>query len=315
MDLYDPVETHVTVNLRDFPITRVDYTTQRTNAGFFQDTVTLVPQVKIVVGGRLDRLRRSNHNNPVANGVETEGAVTLRRSEEFTYRAGLIYQPTPKLDLYAQNATSFKPNFNIQPDGTPLDPEYGELREVGHRLRLMQERLQLSTALFQIEKRNLARSLPGGLFEQIGKLRSRGFEAELNGLVTSAWHVSLGYGLTKATFLEYFSGNVNLSSNTPRRVPEHTVSFSTSYTWQNGISLTAGGQLVSDQFINDANTVGFNGYELLNGGASYTRGRFQYALNLTNLTDRYYWASSLGNRQLYPGQPFNVIATVRVRTN
>ena len=32
-------------------------------------------------------------------------------------------------------------------------------------------------------------------------------------------------------------------------------------------------------------------------------------------TDTQYWASSLGNRQLYPGQPFNVMATVRIRTN
>ena len=32
-------------------------------------------------------------------------------------------------------------------------------------------------------------------------------------------------------------------------------------------------------------------------------------------TDTQYWASSLGNRQLYPGQPFNVLASVRVRTN
>ena len=48
-------------------------------------------------------------------------------------------------------------------------------------------------------------------------------------------------------------------------------------------------------------------------GASYTTGRMQYALNLTNVTDRQYWTSSLGNRQLYPGQPFNVLATVRVR--
>ena len=28
-----------------------------------------------------------------------------------------------------------------------------------------------------------------------------------------------------------------------------------------------------------------------------------------------YWQSSLGSRQLYPGEPFNVMATVRLRTN
>ena len=73
--------------------------------------------------------------------------------------------------------------------------------------------------------------------------------------------------------------------------------------------------MVSSQFINDSNTVGFNEYGLLNLGVSYTTGRVRYLLNLTNLTDTQYWASSLGNRQLYPGQPFNVMATVRVRTN
>jgi iron complex outermembrane receptor protein len=98
-------------------------------------------------------------------------------------------------------------------------------------------------------------------------------------------------------------------------VPEHTVNLAMSYAWENGLSLNAGIQAVTDQFINDTNTVGFDGYDLVNLGASYTRGRIQYILNLTNLTDSQYWASSLGNRQLYPGQPFNAMATVRIRTN
>jgi iron complex outermembrane receptor protein len=316
MDLYNPVESHVFRNLDDFAITRVDYSTSRTNGVFFQDTLTLMQKVKVVAGGRFDRVRRSNHNNPVANGVETEGPVTLGQSEKFTYRTGLVYQPAAMVDLYAQNSTSFKPNFTIQANGLPLDPEYGEQYEVGQRLRLMQDRLQLSTAVFQIEKRNIARSLGGGVYEQIGKLRSRGFEAELAGRVRPPWLVNLGYGLTRATFLDYrTAAGANLSGNTPRRAPAHTVSFSTSYNWQNGLSLTAGGQVVSSQFISDNNTVRFNGYELLHVGGSYTSGRVQYALNLTNVTDRQYWASSLGNRQLYPGQPFNVMASVRIRTN
>ena len=57
----------------------------------------------------------------------------------------------------------------------------------------MQERLQLSTAVFNVEKRNVARNLGGGVYEQIGKVRARGFEAEVAGLVTSAWHLTRGY--------------------------------------------------------------------------------------------------------------------------
>ena len=315
IDLYDPVETHVNVDLYSFPVTRSDHFTNETNAVFLQDTVTIAPQVKAVLGGRFDRVRRKSHNNPVANGVETEGPITRGDYNQFTYRVGLVYQPVNWIDLYAQNATSFKPLFNVQPDGSLLEPEEGEQFEVGQRFRFMRERLQLSTAFFNIEKRNVARSLGGGLFEQIGKLRSRGFEAEVAGSLTSRWSVSAGYGYTDAEFLDYYSGNINLTGNTPRRVPDHTVNFVTSYAWANGFSLNAGIQGVTDQFINDTNTISFEGYDVINLGASYIRGRVQYLLNLTNVTDSMYWASSLGNRQLYPGQPFNVMATVRIQTN
>jgi iron complex outermembrane receptor protein len=317
-DLYNPVETHVSVDVHSFPVTRIDYSTNHTNGVFFQDTMTVVPKLKVTAGGRFDRVERSLHNNPVVNGVETEVAPTPADSEKFTHRLGLVYQPTLRMDLYAQNSTSFKPNFTIAADGTALEPEYGKQFEVGQRLRLMQERLQLSTAVYHLERRNVTRNLGGGLYDQIGKQRARGLEAELAGFLTTAWRANVGYGFTKGTFLDYRTGGgagVNLSGNTPRRAPEHTLTFSTSYAWRNGVSVSAGGQVVSEQFINDTNTIKFSPYEIIDLGVSYTAGRVQYLLNLTNLTDREYWTSSLGNRQLYPGQPFNIMAAVRVRTN
>jgi iron complex outermembrane receptor protein len=315
LDLYNPVEAHVNVDVAGFPVTRRDYVDSSTNALFVQDTVTVIPQIKVVVGARFDRVRRTNHNNPVTAGIETEVPVTRTESEKATHRVGVVYQPTARLDLYAQNSTSFRPNFSVQLDGTPLLPEYGEQFEVGQRLRLMGERLQLSGAVFQIEKRNLTRSLGAGRFEQIGKLRSRGAEAEISGTITPRWRVNAGYGFVDASFLDFVSGTTNLAGRTPRRVPDHTVSLSTSYAWANGVSVSGGLQNVSSQFINDANTVAFNGYGLLNLGASYTKGRLQYLLNMSNVTDAQYWESSLGNRQLYPGQPFNMLASVRIRTN
>jgi iron complex outermembrane receptor protein len=128
-------------------------------------------------------------------------------------------------------------------------------------------------------------------------------------------HVNVDLYSLPITRNDHFTNETNLTGNTPRRVPDHTVNVVTSYAWANGFSVNGGVQAVSHQFINDTNTVGFSGYTLVNMGASYTKGRVQYLLNLTNLTDSEYWASSLGNRQLYPGQPFNVMATVRIRTN
>ena len=183
-------------------------------------------------------------------------------------------------------------------------------------MRFFQQRLEWSASVFQIEKRNVARSIGGGNFDQIGKLRSRGFETELHGRPTSSLNLDLGYGYTRAVFADYFTNaGVNLSGKIPRRAPRHTVNFSSEYVWQNGFSVMGGGQVASHQYINDTDTVGFSAYELLYAGATYTRGRIRYGLNLTNLTDREYWTSSLGNRQLYPGEPFNVMASIRIRTN
>jgi outer membrane receptor protein involved in Fe transport len=136
------------------------------------------------------------------------------------------------VDLYVQNSTAFRPNFSIQADGTLLEPEEGELFEFGQRLRMIGNRLELASAVFNVVKRNVARSIGGGMFDQIGKIRSRGFETELHGRLTSALGVDLGYGFTKATFLDYFTNaGANLSGKIPRRAPEHTVTMSTTYSW------------------------------------------------------------------------------------
>lgn len=158
IDLYNPVETHVTRT--DFPPTRYDYQDNFTNAGYFQDNMTISSKVKAVVGARMDGIRRFTHNNPIVVGVETEVPVVRRRSVGTTSRVGLVYQPVSQVDLYTQYATSFLPNFNLQLDGSTLEPEYGVQYEAGQRFRLMKNRLQLNTSVFEITKRNVTFSRP-----------------------------------------------------------------------------------------------------------------------------------------------------------
>ncbi len=312
IDLFDPVETHATRT--DFTISSYDYTRVGVHAGYLQDTLTLTPKLKAVVGVRVDDMRRRTNNNPIADGVEREGTRTIRHSHALTSRQGIVYQPSPALDLYAQHATAFRPNYNLQADGTPIDPETGRQFEVGQRLRLADTRVELHAAFFRIEKRNIALARPGGLFDMAGKIRSTGAEAEIEGRIASAWLVQAGYGYTQAEYVDYVTSAANFSGNTRPRTPRHTFNASTSYAFANGLSVAMSFRSQGDQFLNDANTLSFDGYSLLNVNGTYTRGRLQYALTLSNLTDAVYWASTLGNTQLYPGEPLRVIATVRVRT-
>ncbi|MBM3819626.1 MAG: TonB-dependent siderophore receptor [Acidimicrobiia bacterium] len=309
IDLYSPVETHQDSRF-NFAETRYDYFANYTNGFYIQDHITVLPQVKAVLGARFDDLRRYTHNNPVANGVETEVAAVRRNSQKPTSRAGLVYQPTQAVDLYAQYVTGFKPNFNLQPDGSTLEPEFGRSVEVGQRFRLLQSRIQLNTAVFNITKRNVTFSRPGGVFEQVGKVRSRGFEADLDATVTPQLHVNVGYGYTDAVFVDYRTTlTTDLSGNKAPRTPPHTVSVNGRYMW-NDFTFMAGTQFRDTQFLNDQNTLTLDAFSLLNLAASYNHGSFQYNLSVQNVTDAFYYASIRGNAQFYPGEPRRVTATV-----
>jgi len=47
--------------------------------------------------------------------------------------------------------------------------------------------------------------------------------------------------------------------------------------------------------------------------ARYTHGPVEYALNVNNVTNTKYFVTHQDYLQVYPGEPANVLATVRVR--
>lgn len=311
IDLFDPVETQTAV---DEPLTRIAYFTHNTNAFYAQDHLTLGAKVKAMIGGRFDVFRRSSHNNPVVNGIEAEGPLVKREAESFTGRVGLVYQPVPTMDLYGSFANSFRPLTQAQPDGTTLDPEEGRQVEIGQRFHMAGGRVQLNTAIFHIVRENVAFSRPGGFFDQASEVTSRGFEADVVTSPVSNWRINGGYAFTDAEFGDYLVNNAtNLRGNTSIMAPKHTFNLWTAFDWANGFGVSAGVRAQSKVFIDRENSLTFDGYGTLNLGARYLRGPVEYALNVNNVTDTDYFASVLYDTQLYPGEPFNVLGTVRIR--
>jgi iron complex outermembrane recepter protein len=317
INLYDPVETHQTWT--DFTISRYDHFQNYTNGIILQDHVELGSRVKAVVMFRGDYVDRTTHNNPVIDGVETQGTLNTSESTRNTARYGLVYQPAQRLDLYGQYATSFKPNNNLQPDGTTLKPETGVQWELGQRLRLIGNRLYVNASAFRIERRNVALSLPGGWFDQAGQIRSQGFETEVNGQWLT-WSFTLGYGLSEARYVDYVTTSSSgvqtvLSGKMRPRAPRNTFSYQAARTWRSGLTVAVSGRTLGDQFLTDANTSYFESYSLANLAVSYRLGRTVYSLNVNNLTDTDYLASTRGNSLWYPGEPRRVMGTVRLLVN
>lgn len=311
IDLFNPVETHVN---RTFPITRIDYFTNNTNAFYFQDHLTLASNLKVLVGGRWDVFRRFSHNDPVANGVQSRGPEIRRASNPFTARVGVVYQPHRSVDLYGSFANSYKPVLNVPADGSNLEPETGVQYEVGQRFHLFNDRVQVNAALYQIIKRNVTFSRPGGLFEQAGKQRGRGIEADLQAALTSRWRVNAGYGYTDATYLDYvISATRNLSGKMVRYSTPHVFNVWSAYDWGNGFGTSGGMRYLSRAFADDTNAVSLPGYAVVDLALRYNHGPAEYSLNITNLLNEKYFVSALYDTQLYPGQPIGVMASIRLR--
>ena len=311
IDLYDPVETQQPIPQ---PLARVAHFTQNTNAFYAQDVLSLGPQVKAMLGGRVDVYRRTSHNNPVTNGVETEGPLLRREAEAFTGRLGLVYQPVPAVDLYGSFANSFRPLTQAQPDGTTLEPERGRQVEFGQRFHMMNDRVQLNTTVFRIVRENVAFSRPGNRFDQASEVVSRGFEADVTTSPVSNWRITGGYGFTNIEFGDYLvNDTTNLKGNSSIMAPRHLFNVWTAYDWPNGVGVNVGVRAQSKMFIDRDNQFTIDGYGLLNLGVRYLRGPFEYALNINNVTSTDYFASVLYDSQLYPGDPVNVLGTVRIR--
>ena len=67
------------------------------------------------------------------------------------------------------------------------------------------------------------------------------------------------------------------------------------------------------QWAENFNVLKLDGYGLVNLAVRYARGPIEYSVNVNNLTDTDYFSSVLYDSQMYPGDPVNVLGTIRVR--
>lgn len=310
IDLYNPVETQQTI---DPPIARIRNFKDWNNAFYVQDHMSFGPKVKAMVGGRFDTYKHHRYDERLDGG--TPAADRRRDVKAFTGRLGLVYQPVPNVDLFGSYATSFQPLLTeVNPDGSTLDPLAGRQVEFGQRFHLGGGRIDVNTVVFHQVRENYPLSRPGGVFEQAGEFESKGFELDITSRLTSKLRIDGGYAFTDAKFGDYeVDEGTNLRGTKTVFAPKHTLNVWTSYDFANGLGASIGVRALSKQYGDLANLFEINGYGLLNAAIRYRRGVVEYAVNVNNLTDTKYYASTLYDTQVYPGEPVNVLATVKVR--
>jgi outer membrane receptor for ferric coprogen and ferric-rhodotorulic acid len=202
-------------------------------AGYLATRLSLTDELHAVLGSRYGSWKSSSTTNSYdANQVlSAVDNTSQKHNDMWTPYAGLLYDITPEYTAYVSYTDIFKPQTNRDANRKYLEPVVGSNYELGLKGSLLQERLNLATALFWSDQDNVAElddSVPPDpvtgeeFYKANGKgTKVRGFEAELSGEVMADWNMTAGY-----TYTHSVNGEKNRTNTT---APLNMFRLSTAY--------------------------------------------------------------------------------------
>jgi catecholate siderophore receptor len=297
--------------------TRNDFTSQlnddthvdvEATSVYVQDEVTLSESVKMVLGARFDEF-----DITVVN-VKNDGERRSRKDSEVSPRAGLIYKPQENVSIYASYSESFLPRSgeqfaNINGDKNQLDPDTYSNLELGLKWDVT-GRLNVSAAIFEIESSSpqVADSDPSTL--DVIDSTIEGFEAQVNGQLTDAWGVAVGYSYLDGELVDEFGS----TGRRLRELPENTFSVWSTYQVTPRIGLGLGLTYQDDSFINQSNTATLPSYTRVDAAVYFdVSERLSLQLNIDNLADELYFPNAHSTHQATVGESINARLSMQWR--
>ncbi|WP_373795573.1 TonB-dependent siderophore receptor [Neisseria dentiae] len=260
---------------------------------------------RFLLGGRYDMADTSQE--------DMFRAVSNSNSDnKFTWRAGAVYRFSDGLSAYANYATSFLPEAGIAADGGSLKPTTANQAEVGVKYQPT-PRVLLTGALFNINQSNLSVYDPVTWQKtQVGKVRTRGAEIEIQGDITPQWGVSGSYTYLDKKVRE--DSNPALIGTTQWGVPKHAASLWLDYRFGSqsplkGLSIGTGLRYTGKTWGDNANTFRVPAYTVWDMKLAYKPGTAipalkgtQLQLNVQNLAGKQYVASCSGYDSCFYGK-------------
>ena len=241
---------------------------------YFQDQLSMLDEgrLKLLVGGRWDYVDQDQQ-------VPEESSST---QNEFTGRAGLLYEATDWLAPYVSVSQSFQPQglSVVDQSGSVLDPERGVQYEAGIKFELLKKRLLATLAFYEIEKEDVA-VFDNELFANTGQMayfpgveqQSRGVELDITGRVTEELSVITSYAYTDTEVLKN-AGDPGMEGDRLGGVPLHMARLWLAYnfapdTLLNGFGLGAGARYESERMAQFDDAVVLDEFVVFDAGAWY----------------------------------------------
>jgi iron complex outermembrane recepter protein len=317
LDLFDPVYGATTPTVFDDPDS-ARFISKRSTVGLYlQDQITLLPNLKLLIGGRYDFLNEETTNQP----LDLDGRTPLGEptedtfyNEAFSPRVGIVYQPIEPISLYASYSRSFVPNNERTRAGEVLEPTQGTQYEIGVKTEFLDGKFAATLAAYEITKTNVATEDPEDRDFSIaaGEVKSRGLELDLAGEPLPGWNIIASFFVNDSFVSE--DNDPELVDETFINAPDQGASLWTTYELQEGdlrgLGFGFGIFYVGDREVELPNTFKLPSYVRADASIFYRRENWGVRLNFKNLFDKtIYEYQGVG---VQVGDPFTVLGTVSV---
>ena len=278
------------------------------SAGYVQDQVAIGSRWQAIGGVRVDRfaLRLDNRRN----------GQTLRRTDRLVSpRAGLVFKPAAPVSVYSSYSVSYLPSSgdqfaSLSATTQALKPEQFTNREAGVKWDAGAN-LALTAAAYRLDRTNTAAPDPtnAAVTVQTGAARTTGVELGATGDVTPRWQLAGGFVQQRAVLVS--TTTAAKAGATVPLVPARSASLWNRVRLTPGLGLGLGVVRQGRMYAAVDNTVTLPGFTRYDAAAFVGLGRGVRAqVNVENLLDARYYATSHGNNNIMPGATRTVRLTL-----
>lgn len=257
-----------------------------TQTGLYaQDQIKYNNRLILTLAGRYDRAKDTTLNYLTNTRVVADDGAR-------SGRIGVTYLITPELAPYASYSTSFLPQAGQDFFGTSFQPSKAKQYEVGVKYQPADQKSIFTAALFDLTKTNVLTSDPLHLNFNVpaGEVQSRGIELEAKGEIVRGLNIAAAYTYTKVENTK--NTTANLQGKTPILVPRQAASIWLDYTVQQGelagAGIGGGARYTGRNYANAVNTTENPAQTIFDAVVHFSSGRWRYALNVNNLTNKQY---------------------------
>ena len=248
------------------------------------------------------------------NGQLFEPGVTYgRRDAPISWNAGALYKILPGITPYFGVSQSNLANFTAEDTQAAIEaPESALQFEGGLKTSLFDDRINLTTAVFDVRRNNV--------FDLVGDTgvlddqSTKGVEADLQLRPTSQWTIYVN-GTAQHAELTSNPSELAAQGKEPQGVPAHIFNLWTTYNFSianlDGFQVGAGLHYRDKIFGDILNTDEVPSYTTVDAELSYRTPKWDVGVNIKNLTNTRYFIAANGAGALV-GDPLSVFFSASV---